>query len=157
MKRFARIPALVAMLALAACSKVENSTCSTVTTAAPATEIAQLRDYLASNGISAEADTRGFYYTIKRPGSTAKPDVCSKVQVNYTGRLTNGSQFDGASQVSFSLSQLIAGWQEGIPLIGEGGSITLYLPPSLAYGSQAQKNIPANSILIFDIELLQFN
>ncbi|HAD33478.1 MAG TPA: FKBP-type peptidylprolyl isomerase, partial [Chitinophagaceae bacterium] len=58
--------------------------------------------------------------------------------------------------VSFGLDGLIVGWQEGIPLIGAGGKIKLYLPPSLAYGSNANGNIPANSSLIFDIDLLGF-
>ena len=55
------------------------------------------------------------------------------------------------------LSQVVVGWQQGIPLIAPGGNITLYLPPSLAYGPQAQTGIPANSILIFKIDLLGIN
>jgi FKBP-type peptidyl-prolyl cis-trans isomerase FkpA len=52
------------------------------------------------------------------------------------------------------LGQLIVGWQKGLPLISSGGKITLYIPPSLGYGSAAAGSIPANSILIFDIELI---
>ena len=65
--------------------------------------------------------------------------------------------FDSGNGVSFGLNQLIVGWQEGIPLIAPGGSITLYLPPSLAYGAQAQQGIPANSILVFQIDLIRIN
>jgi len=75
------------------------------------------------------------------------------VVVNYVGKLTNGTIFDSGNNVSFSLGGLITGWQEGIPLIAPGGSITLYLPPSLAYGSRATGSIPANSNLIFKIDL----
>jgi FKBP-type peptidyl-prolyl cis-trans isomerase FkpA len=74
--------------------------------------------------------------------------------VKYTGRLTNGSVFDSSTGATFALANLITGWQQGIPYIGKGGKITLYLPPSLGYGSQASGSIPANSILIFEIELI---
>ena len=127
------------------------------TTKAPQSEVTALKQYIDSSGIKATADDRGFYYTIASPGSGTKPTLCSNVAVNYRGTLTNGSTFDSASGVSFDLSRLIVGWQQGIPLISPGGSITLYLPPSLAYGSQAQSGIPANSILIFKIDLVRIN
>jgi FKBP-type peptidyl-prolyl cis-trans isomerase FkpA len=161
MKRIALIPVLAGVLLFGACNKESDNNlsgaCGPVTTTAPGDEVAQLQAYISSNGITAAADSRGFFYTIKAPGDSLKPTVCSNVQVNYAGRLTNGTRFDGANQVSFSLSRLITGWKQGIPLIGEGGSITLYLPPSLGYGATATGNIPANSILIFDIDLLKFN
>lgn len=116
-----------------------------------------LKKYIETNHITAKADARGFYYIIDAPGSGAKPDACSNVTVNYSGKLTNGKTFDSASGISFYLNQLILGWQEGIPLIAPGGSITLYLPPSLAYGSEDQNEIPGNSILVFKIDLVKIN
>lgn len=145
-------PALV--FSFAACNKKSTAPCPSVTTAAPADEVTRLEQYLASANISATKDERGFYYTITKPGGEDKPSPCATVQVNYAGRLTTGEEFDAAQNVTFPLSNLIAGWQEGIPLIGTGGSITLYLPPSLAYGDAAQPDIPANSILVFAIDLL---
>lgn len=157
MKRIALIPVLAGLLALTACNKVDTDVCAPVSVTAPAAEVSAVREFLASKNITAQEDSRGFFYTIRQAGGSAKPSVCSNVQVTYSGTLTNGDKFDGASQISFNLSRLITGWQAGIPLIGAGGSITLYLPPSLAYGAKAQDKIPANSILIFDIDLLQFN
>ncbi|HEV7348565.1 FKBP-type peptidyl-prolyl cis-trans isomerase [Telluribacter sp.] len=127
------------------------------TTKAPQSEVTALKQYIDTNKINATADERGFYYTIHSPGTGAKPTLCSDVTVDYTGTLTNGSTFETASDVSFNLSRLILGWQQGIPLISPGGSITLYLPPSLAYGPQAQQGIPANSILIFKIDLISID
>ncbi|MEZ0485281.1 FKBP-type peptidyl-prolyl cis-trans isomerase [Fibrella aquatica] len=124
---------------------------------APQAEVTTLKAYIDASKINATADPRGFYYTIQSPGTGTKPTVCSNVTVNYKGQLTNGTQFDAGNGISFGLNQLIVGWQEGIPLIAPGGSITLYLPPSLAYGSQAQGGIPANSILVFQIDLLRIN
>lgn len=128
-----------------------------VSAKAPQAEVTALKQYIDVNKITATADDRGFYYTIQSPGSGVKPTVCSTVTVNYSGKLTSGSTFDSGNGVRFPLKDLIVGWQEGIPLIAPGGSITLYLPPTLAYGSQAQNGIPANSILIFTIDLVQVN
>ncbi len=140
-------------VAITSCNKKDDTKCPEVTTTAPASEVATLKVYLQANNITAVEDPRGFFYTIDAPGSGTKPTACSGVTVNYVGKLTNGTTFDSGNNVSFSLGGLITGWQEGIPLIAPGGSITLYLPPSLAYGSRASGPIPANSNLIFKIDL----
>lgn len=150
------IPAVAAVLiAFTACGKgTEPRKCDPVTTKAPPTEIAILRSYITNAAITATEDDRGFFYKIEQPGDVAKkPNPCSDVTVNYALNLTDGTPVESADGISFNLSGLIIGWQEGIPLIGPGGKIILYLPPSLAYGSQATGKIPANSILIFTIDL----
>ncbi|MEZ0538954.1 FKBP-type peptidyl-prolyl cis-trans isomerase [Fibrella arboris] len=141
---------------LTACQPGDQTPCEAtpVTTTAPKAEQADLKAYIDANKIEAVADERGFYYSIQNPGKGTKPTVCSRVSVNYAGKLTNGTSFDSGDDVRFGLNQLILGWQEGIPLIAPGGRITLYLPPSLAYGEQEQSGIPAKSILIFQIDLL---
>lgn len=143
----------VVTLFLFSCKKKTN--CDAPATIATASEVSALESYLSANSITAQKDNRGFYYSILTQG-TSNPNNCSTVKVNYKGELTNGSVFDTGSAVSFPLGNLIVGWQQGIPLIGKSGKIVLYLPPSLGYGSQAQQGIPANSILIFTIELLDF-
>lgn len=73
------------------------------------------------------------------------------------GKLTNGTIFDqtqGNNTYSNYLTSLIKGWTNGVPYIKTGGRIILYIPPTLGYGSQANGPIPANSILIFDIDLI---
>jgi FKBP-type peptidyl-prolyl cis-trans isomerase FkpA len=152
MKRY--LLGLLLLGSMAGCNKAADKDCGPVTVTAPATEVSSLQAYINLKGITAVADTRGFFYTIASPGSDVHPTVCNSVKVNYMGWLTNGTQFDGANGISFPLSNLINGWKEGIPLIGKGGTITLYLPPSLGYGTQAQTGIPANSITIFQIDLL---
>ena len=139
------------------CQSSTDADCSSapVTTKAPDSEVAALKQYIDAQKITATFDPRGFYYNIQSPGSGTKPTVCSTVTVNYAGKLTSGKTFDSGSGVRFGLNQLIVGWQEGIPLVAPGGSITLYLPPSLAYGDQAQSDIPAGSILVFQIDLVK--
>ncbi|HEY0750704.1 MAG TPA: FKBP-type peptidyl-prolyl cis-trans isomerase, partial [Chitinophagaceae bacterium] len=98
---------------------------------------------------------------INTPGTGATANICSVITINYSGALTNGNTFNQTtSPVSFRLSDLITGWKNGIPLIKQGGNITLYVPPSLAYGDQERRDqdgnviIPANSMLIFTIDLV---
>lgn len=113
--------------------------------------------YISDNKLNAKATGSGLYYVITSQGSGAQPNSTSSVTVNYKGYLTNGTVFDQSrsSGVSFSLNNVIKGWQEGIPYFKKGGKGVLLIPSALAYGSQAKANIPANSVLIFDIELLE--
>lgn len=129
---------------------------------APAGEISQVESYLASASITtATRHCSGMYYIIDVSGSgTVTPTICSGISVKYKGQLTNGTIIDQAtSPVSFQLGNLVESWKKGIPLIRAGGKIRLFCPPSLAYGSQPIRDaagnivIPANSILVFEIEL----
>ena len=142
----------LSVLVFASCVKESDRNCGTVNVTAPASEVDSLRAYLEDNGITATEDPRGFFYEITAAGDK-KPTVCDFITFDYVGTLTDGTQFDAGSNASFYLSNLIIGWQEGIPLIGTGGSMKLYLPPSLGYGSADYGDIPGNSILIFSIAL----
>ena len=139
---------------MSGCKKTEF--CQDITTTAPAIEVNNLKNYLTTNGITATEDARGFFYIINNAGTEDKPTVCSRVTVNYEGKLIDGTVFDSGNNVSFLLSDLISGWQAGIPLIAKGGSMILYLPPTLGYGASGSGSIPGNSNLIFTIDLLEF-
>lgn len=128
---------------------------------APDAEIAAVQHYLDSTGITATPHCSGMFYKIYDAGTGPAPAACSTVGVAYRGMLTNGHVFDSsATGITLSLNRVIRGWANGVPLIKQGGRITLYIPPSLGYGSQEQRDqtnkvvIPANSITIFDIQLL---
>ncbi len=152
MKNIILFAALVGAIFLTGCSK-KDSGCEAITDTAPASEVAALEQFITSNKVEAAKDARGFYYRIENPGNAKHPNPCSQVIVNYKGTLTTGVAFDQANNITFSLTGLIKGWQAGIPLIGEGGRVVLYLPPSFGYGSSQVSGIPANSILIFTIDL----
>jgi FKBP-type peptidyl-prolyl cis-trans isomerase len=114
--------------------------------------------YLSENNIEAEIHKSGIRYVINTKGDGSKPSLCDQVTVNYEGRLmSNGRVFDdaGGRNIAFPLANLITGWKIGIPLIKEGGSITLYIPSVYAYGSRGSQDIPSNSNLVFDISLIQ--
>ena len=115
--------------------------------------------YLSDNKIKAEKTSSGLYYTIAETGEGASPTLSSAVTVHYKGTLLNGAEFDSSYKrgipATFPLGGVIKGWQEGIPLLSKGGKGTLYIPSGLAYGPRSMgAKLPANSVLIFDVELI---
>jgi FKBP-type peptidyl-prolyl cis-trans isomerase FkpA len=115
--------------------------------------------YISDNNLNAHATGSGLYYVITSQGTGVQPTASSHVTVKYDGLLLNGSVFDSspATGSTFALSAVIQGWQEGLPLFKKGGKGTLLIPSALGYGSQPTGNIPANSVLIFNLELLNVN
>lgn len=157
---------LLLLPAFSACKKNQSCDRDAGTTVAPANERAMVTSYLAARSITAtELGNSGMFYVIVNPGNNRTPNVCNNVRVRYRGELANGTVFDqttGTTTVDFPLGQLIEGWRRGLPLIGEEGKIRLYIPPSLGYRDQAQIDsrtgfvtIPANSMLIFEIDLVR--
>jgi peptidylprolyl isomerase len=102
----------------------------------------------------------GLEYTITQKGQGKKPLLGDKVVVHYTGRLTNDTVFDSSLKrgqpFTFKLGagQVIQGWDEAFQLLEVGDKATIKFGPELGYGSQNVGTIPANSTLIFDVELL---
>jgi peptidylprolyl isomerase len=102
----------------------------------------------------------GLKYKVTEFGSGRKVEIGDKVSVHYTGKLTNGTKFDSSKDrnqpFSFKVGggQVIRGWDEGLALLNIGDKATLTIPANLGYGSRDQGPIPANSTLIFDIEVL---
>lgn len=99
----------------------------------------------------------GFYYQIIEPGDNSRAETCSYINVDYKGRLFNGNVFDQRTDTGLYLYNTIAGWQQAIKLVGKGGKINIYLPPTLAYGEKPSGTIPANSYLFFEITVNGFN
>ena len=102
----------------------------------------------------------GLYYLITKEGEGDTPYPGQKVRVHYTGYFLNGTQFDssiGKNPIEFMLGarQIIQGWEEGIQLLNQGSKATLIIPPHLGYGERRRGPIPANSTLMFDVELVE--
>ena len=118
--------------------------------------------FLAENAKRSGVKTTasGLQYQVLQQGSGKKPTASSTVLVNYEGRLIDGTVFDSSiardQPISFPLNKVIAGWQEGLQLMQEGDQYRLFIPAKLAYGETgAGANIPPNSALIFDVQLLK--
>lgn len=137
-------------------SCIKNEVCKDKTVDS---ERATIAGYAAANGITGTEHSSGVYYQITNPGSGATPTATSTVTVKYTGKLLNGTIFDNqtATPVAVNLGQVIQGWKIGLPLIQKGGTIKLIIPSSLGYGCNGFGTVPANSILYFEIELVDVN
>ena len=97
----------------------------------------------------------GLQYRDVVVGTGPQPSsATATVRVNYEGRLLDGTRFDGSNGTQFGLNQVIAGWTEGLASMRVGGHRQLVIPANLAYGATARTGIPANSTLVFDVELL---
>jgi FKBP-type peptidyl-prolyl cis-trans isomerase FkpA len=118
-----------------------------------------IEQYILDHNLDAIATGTGLYYVMHTEGLGAKPTLANTVTVHYTGRLTNGTVFDQTTgtPATFELSKVIKGWREGIPYFREGGVGMLLIPSALAYGSKEVGSIPSNSVLVFDIELVEVN
>ena len=120
------------------------------------------RNFLAENAKKSGVKTTasGLQYQVIKEGTGKQPTASSVVKVHYTGKLVDGKVFDSSVQrgepIEFPLNQVIPGWTEGLQLMKEGGKATLYIPSKLGYGEQGVPGmIPANSTLIFDVELIE--
>ena len=125
-------------------------------------DIPIIEQYLSDNNITALSDN-GVYYVIDEEGTGSDyPTNNSLVSMAYSGSVMNGDGtiFDSRTSTNplkIELYRLITGWQIGIPKFKKGGKGTLYIPSGYGYGVIGSGSaIPGNSILIFDIELLDF-
>lgn len=121
--------------------------------------IESIQDEIDANGWEVVEHPSGLRYIIKRSGSGERPNRCDAVAVTYEGRLmSTGEAFDATSSIqSFGLENTITGWQIGVPLVKEGGRITLFIPSVYAYGESGQPRggIPPNENLRFEVILFQ--
>ncbi len=112
---------------------------------------------------SAEKDVHstpsGLQYTILAAGDPAgvSPTLGDQVTVRYRGTLLDGTEFDSSDSpgapTMFLVGGVIKGWQEALVMMKPGAKWRLFVPPELAYGTKARRNIPGGSLLIFDVEL----
>lgn len=153
------------LLLLVACAAVAFSSCRKITVS-PFNAAKQaviddqaIQDYFLLNQITdVTKDPSGLYYHIDTPGTGAHPTSSSNVVVNYTTYLLDDSQVESQPSYYFQLSTIdIEAWRIGIPLIAKGGTITLYVPSGLAFGSTGSTHIPANTCAIYHITLQGFS
>lgn len=133
-----------------------------------ATDDLLIAEYLKNKGVTNFKKTEsGLYYVIHQEGTGEQPKSGQKVTVNYTGVNMMGETFDSNVDPKFNhvqpfqfdlgMRNVIVGWDEGIALLRKGAKATLYIPSGMAYGPNARgPQIPANAVLIFDVELVDF-
>jgi len=143
---------LVAVIAVSSCKKEENQD-----------EIDEqlIQQYIADNNITnAERTEFGVYYIIDEPGDSSGvyPNITSTVRVHYRGYFLDGNEFDPGNfddtPINFILSSVIAGWQIGMPYFEKGSKGRLLIPSAYGYGRAGTPNVPPNSVLVFDVDLV---
>ena len=101
----------------------------------------------------------GLQYRVLKEGEGNSPGKTDRVKVHYAGRLIDGTEFDSSIKreepSSFGLNQVIKGWTEGLQLMKVGSKFEFFIHPKIAYGTRPKPNIPSNSLLIFEVELLE--
>lgn len=128
-----------------------------------------IENYVAKNGLTGKAQKTesGVYYVVTQPGAGPTPNRGDLVSVHYTGKLLNGKVFDGSRvnpqaqgkpiQFPIGVGQVIPGWDEGVMKLHKGEKATLVIPSVMAYGPRGSSPaIPPNSVLVFDVELVDF-
>lgn len=118
-----------------------------------------IHQYIADSSLIVDSTTTGLFYMISDTGTGNYPLLNATITVKYKAYLTNGYIIDQTlrdATATFSLDRLILGWQYGVPLIKKSGKIKLIIPSRLAYGCGTNYGIPRNSVIIFDIELINF-
>lgn len=123
----------------------------------------QGRDFLVQNGTRPEVVTTesGLQYEVISESDLAgapSPAAADSVSVHYHGTLVDGTVFDSSvdrgEPMTFPVNGVIPGWTEGLQLMNVGDKYRLFVPPELGYGANPVGPIPANSVLVFDVELL---
>ena len=123
-------------------------------------QLAAGNEYLATNkakpGVTVTAS--GLQYEVLKSGNGPKPKTTDTVKVHYHGTLIDGKVFDSSVErnepIEFPVTGVIQGWIEALQLMSVGDKWKLTIPPAIAYGARAKGDIPANSVLIFEVELL---
>ncbi len=112
--------------------------------------------YVASSGKQFTKTSTGLYASISNPGAGESPQMGESWVVNYIGTFLDGKEFDkGAGVAMPPVGQLVPGFNEALMLLKKGGKGTFVIPSALGYGAQgAAPRIPANAILVFELEVL---
>jgi len=149
---------LVVAVGISACAnkKKEHKAEPKQTTEAVAEETAPEQTVTPKEGYTMTES--GLQYKVLRDAKGAKPGPTSKVKVHYEGTLLDGKVFDSSYErkepITFGLNEVIPGWTEGVQLMSVGSMYEFIIPANLAYGPRELPGIPANSTLVFKVELL---
>lgn len=122
-----------------------------------------LQEYFTKNNLKPTKTASGMYYMITKPGTGDNIKAGQNVTMNYTGKTMDGKPFDSNTDPQFKhvepfsfvvgSGQVIKGWDEGVQLLKKGSKGMFFIPSPLGYGPNGTPELPANSILIFDVEV----
>lgn len=117
----------------------------------------KILEYIEEHELDAQELESGVFYVIEKAGAGNFPTETSTVIINYTGFLLNGDEFGAGNSSTFNLNGTILGFKYGIPMFNRGSEGILLIPSGLAYGEYGSYTIPPNAVLIYNIEMIDFN
>ncbi len=158
---------MVSMFLSTGCFK--KDVCNPVNAVTPSTEeLSSLEEFVREIDTNAIYDSRGFYYRIVKAGTSNKPGICSDIYSNF--ECTDGAGYtyfqsaNNATYTTFDLSDQIYAWRYAYPMIGMGGEILVYAPPSLRAGFDPKKApihagsaVPADANVVYKLTLMRYN
>jgi len=150
------------LLLMSSCGEEESAFSGKSAEEIKQAQLVEIQTYMDSNSLVADTITdSGLHVIHLEDGNGEFPTVQNTVTVIYHGTLLNGTVFDSSrdrgTDATFPLTNVIQGWQEGIPFLSKGGKSILIIPSAIAYGSNSPSAaIPANSVLVFEVELIDF-
>jgi FKBP-type peptidyl-prolyl cis-trans isomerase FkpA len=152
---------LVALWAGSACLVAAGLGAAWATSERPALTAMSSQDFLASNARHAGVQTTasGVQYQVLTAGVGGHPTQADLAQIEYRGTLVDGTQFDASTPgqpVALPVGGVVPGFAEALTLMNKGAKYRVWLPPQLAYGERQAGPIPPNSVLVFDITLVDF-
>jgi FKBP-type peptidyl-prolyl cis-trans isomerase FkpA len=122
-------------------------------------DTAIIHKFITEKKLVGVKEHEGLFYQVIKPGKGLETiRSVDTVEVNYEGRLLNGTVFDSSDDgtpIKFVLESVIEGWQKGVPLVKEGGQIRLIVPSTMAYTNRPVGPIPANSPLDFTVDIVK--
>lgn len=98
----------------------------------------------------------GLQYKVLEAGEGGKPTDADVALISYKGTLRDGTVFDENNRAPLPVAQVVPGFSEGLKQMQKGGKYRLWIKPELGYGERQTGPIPANSLLVFDVELIEF-
>lgn len=119
-----------------------------------AVDIQKIEDYLEANNLTAESLESGLHYIIEEQGTGDYPTEDSTIKVTYAGLFLNEDTFDAGDSIEMVLGNTILGWRKGLPKFREGAKGHLFIPSSMGYGVYGDGAIPGNTVLHFDLHLI---
>jgi len=151
--------AALSIIAYYGCGKDLPSSTTGCTNALPYADSSTLISF-AGDSIPLTMDSTGLIYHIIDSGSSTKPGPYALMNVTYVGRTMTNQVFDSATNTNLNntpLNQLILGWRIGLPKIGVGGRIQLFIPSAYAWGCTGYGGIGPNQPVFFDVRLIKLN
>ena len=116
----------------------------------------KILEYIEENELDAMELEEGVFIAITQEGSGGNPSENSLVLLNYIGTLLNGDVFDSGNSARLNLAAVVRGFRIGVMELNRGSKAIILIPSAAGYGQFSQAGIPRNSVLIFDVEIIDF-